>query len=146
MGAGIVTGTAAKHPTFNLVISNVPGPRTELYLAGAHLDEAYPVSIPTHYMALNITITGYGDSLGFGYIACRRSVPALQRMLDYTQNAITALEIALGLEASETAPAAPPQRARATRARKAPAEVSAPATSSTASPARPRSRRKPQPT
>ena len=139
MGAGIVTGTAAKHPTFNLVISNVPGPRTDLYLGGAHLDEVYPVSIPTHYMALNITITGYGDSLGFGYIACRRSVPALQRMLDYTQNAITALEIALGLEASETAPAAAPRRARATRARKAPAEATSVATS-------PRTRRKPQPT
>jgi diacylglycerol O-acyltransferase len=57
----------------------------------------YPVSIPTHYLALNITISGYGDNLGFGYIACRRSVPALQRMLDYTNNAITELEAALGI-------------------------------------------------
>jgi diacylglycerol O-acyltransferase len=47
---------------------------------------------------LNITISGYGDNLGFGYIACRRSVPALQRMLDYTHNAINELENALGLE------------------------------------------------
>jgi diacylglycerol O-acyltransferase len=94
-GAGMVTGTAEKHPLFNLVISNVPGPREPLYLNGAKLDEAYPVSIPTHYLALNITISGYGDSLGFGYIACRRSVPALQRMLDYTHNAIVELETAL---------------------------------------------------
>jgi diacylglycerol O-acyltransferase len=61
---------------FNLVISNVPGPKDALYLNGAHLDEVYPASIPTHYLALNITISGYGDNLGFGYIACRRSVPA----------------------------------------------------------------------
>ncbi len=97
LGVGMVTGAAAKHPMFNLVISNVPGPKDALYLNGAHLDEVYPVSIPTHYLALNITISGYRDRLGFGYIACRRSVPALQRMLDYTHNAITELEAALGL-------------------------------------------------
>ena len=93
----MVMGTAEKHPLFNLVISNVPGPRDTLYLNGARLDELYPVSIATHYLALNITISGYGDNLGFGYIACRRSVPALQRMLDYTNNAINDLEQALGL-------------------------------------------------
>ena len=98
LGAGIVTGTAEKHPLFNLVISNVPGARETLYLNGARLDEVYPVSIPTHYLALNITISGYADNLGFGYTACRRSVPALQRMLDYTHNAIEELEAALGLE------------------------------------------------
>jgi diacylglycerol O-acyltransferase len=107
-GAGMVTGTAEKHPLFNLVISNVPGPRETLYLNGARLDEVYPVSIPTHYLALNITISGYGDRLGFGYIACRRSVPALQRMLDYTHNAILELESALGISAH--APRAVPLR------------------------------------
>ena len=100
-GAGMVMGTAEKHPLFNLVISNVPGPRDTLYLDGARLDEIYPVSIPTHYLALNITISGYGDNLGFGYIACRRSVPALQRMLDYTHNAIHDLESALGLSTAK---------------------------------------------
>lgn len=100
LGPAMVTGTAKQYPPFNLVISNVPGPRESLYLNGAHLDEVYPVSIPTHYLALNITISGYRDSLGFGYIACRRSVPALQRMLDYTDNAIRALEDAFGLSSS----------------------------------------------
>jgi diacylglycerol O-acyltransferase len=108
-GAGMVMGTAEKHPLFNLVISNVPGPRDALYLNGARLDEIYPVSIPTHYLALNITISGYGDHLGFGYIACRRSVPALQRMLDYTHNAINELEKALGI-GGQPEPKAPKKR------------------------------------
>ena len=95
MGPAMVTGTAKQHPLFNVIISNVPGPRETLYLNGARLDEVYPVSIPTQYLALNITISGYGDKLGFGYIACRRSVPALQRMLDYTDESITELEQAL---------------------------------------------------
>jgi diacylglycerol O-acyltransferase len=55
------------------------------------------VSIPTHYLALNITISGYGDQLGFGFVACRKTVPGLQRMLDYTDAAILELEEALGL-------------------------------------------------
>ena len=91
----MITGGARKHPMFNVVISNVPGPKETLYLNGARLDEVYPVSIPTAYMALNITITGYGDTLGFGYTACRRSVPNLQRMLDYTDESITELESAI---------------------------------------------------
>jgi diacylglycerol O-acyltransferase len=106
MGASMVTGTAKKHPLFNVVISNVPGPRETLYLNGARLDEVYPVSIVTHYLALNITISGYGDNLGFGYIACRRTVPALQRMLDYTDAAITELEQAYQLGAPKPAPRA----------------------------------------
>ena len=118
LGPGIVTGSARRRPVFNVVISNVPGPRETLYLNGARLDEVYPVSIATHYLALNITITGYGDALGFGYTACRRSVPALQRMLDYTDASIAALEQALA----------------------------APAAVATAKPARKAVRRKPSPT
>lgn len=95
LGLGMVTGAARKYPLFNVVISNVPGPQDTLYLDGARLDEAYPVSIATHYLALNITISGYGDHLGFGYIACRRSVPGLQRMLDYTDRSILELEESL---------------------------------------------------
>jgi len=96
-GPALVTKLAGKYPPFNLVISNVPGSREALYMDGASLDEIYPVSIPTHYLALNITISGYRDNLGFGFIACRRSVPALQRMLDYTAQSIEELEEALEL-------------------------------------------------
>lgn len=118
MGVGMMVGTAKTHPQFNVIISNVPGPRDTLYLNGARLDEVYPVSIATHYLALNITIQGYGDNLGFGYTACRRSVPALQRMLDYTQAGIEELEQALGLMA-------PAQKTPAPKAKR-PARKTAP--------------------
>jgi len=97
MGASMVTGHARRRPIYNLVISNVPGPKQALYLDGMRLDEVYPVSIPVEYLAVNITITGYRDQLGFGYVACRRSVPALQRMLDYTGDALAELETALAI-------------------------------------------------
>ncbi len=123
LGPGIVTGSARKHPVFNVVISNVPGPRETLFLNGARLDEVYPVSIATHYLALNITISGYGDTLGFGYTACRRSVPALQRMLDYTDESITELETALDAAAATPATAAPSKKSARERA---PAKKTAP--------------------
>ncbi|MBF7731526.1 WS/DGAT/MGAT family O-acyltransferase [Pseudomonas sp. N040] len=88
----MVTGDARRHPLFNVIISNVPGPTATLYLDGARLDEVYPVSIPADYLGLNITITGYGDTLGFGYIACRRVMPALQHLLDYTDESLIELE------------------------------------------------------
>jgi diacylglycerol O-acyltransferase / wax synthase len=92
---GMLTGGAGKRPAFNIVISNVPGPKEALYLNGARLDEAYPVSIPADYMALNITVSGNGDNLGFGFTACRRSVPGLQRMPDYIEAAFVELEAVL---------------------------------------------------
>ena len=92
----MMTGRARKRPAFNLIISNVPGPTSTLYLNGARLDEAYPVSIPADFIALNITVSGYGDSLGFGFTACRRAVPALQRMVDHLDEAFAELESALG--------------------------------------------------
>jgi diacylglycerol O-acyltransferase len=95
MGPSMVTGYAKRRPIYNVVISNVPGPNETLYLDGMRLDESYPVSIPVEYLALNITITGYGGRLGFGFVACRRSVPALQRMLDHTDESLAELEDAV---------------------------------------------------
>jgi WS/DGAT/MGAT family acyltransferase len=66
---------------FNVVISNVPGPRDSLYLRGARLSGLYPLSIPTNGQAMNITATSYAGDLGIGLTACRRSVPHVQRML-----------------------------------------------------------------
>ncbi|MEO8843162.1 MAG: WS/DGAT domain-containing protein, partial [Kofleriaceae bacterium] len=103
MGASMVTGYAKRRPIYNVVISNVPGPKQLLYLDGMRLDESYPVSIPVDYLALNITITGYNKELGFGYTACRRSVPSLQRMLDYTDESLRELEAALQLGARDAA-------------------------------------------
>jgi diacylglycerol O-acyltransferase len=90
-----LTGTA--RPPFNLVISNVPGPRQPLYWNGARLDGLYPLSIPLDGQALNITCTSYSDEIAFGLTGCRRSVPHLQRLLGYLDEDLAALEHAVGL-------------------------------------------------
>ncbi|QWC84918.1 wax ester/triacylglycerol synthase family O-acyltransferase [Nocardioidaceae bacterium] len=84
-------------PAFNLIISNVPGPRQTMYYNGAELDGLYPLSIPIHGMALNITCTSYVDKLAFGLTGCRRTVPSLQRLLGFLDDELSALERALGV-------------------------------------------------
>jgi diacylglycerol O-acyltransferase / wax synthase len=84
-------------PPFNLIISNVPGPRKPLYWNGARLDGLYPLSIPLDGQALNITCTSYADELAFGLTGCRRSVPHLQRLLGYLGEELFDLERAVGV-------------------------------------------------
>jgi diacylglycerol O-acyltransferase len=84
-------------PPYNLVISNVPGPRTTHYWNGARLTGTYPLSIPIHGMALNITCTSYDGRLSFGLIGCRRTVPRLQRLLTHLDDELAALERAAGV-------------------------------------------------
>jgi diacylglycerol O-acyltransferase / wax synthase len=88
-----LTGTV--RPPFNLVISNVPGPRRPMYWNGARLDGLYPLSIPLDGQALNITCTSYSDEIGFGLTGCRRTVPHLQRLLGYLDDELDALEKAV---------------------------------------------------
>jgi WS/DGAT/MGAT family acyltransferase len=82
-------------PAFNVVISNVPGPDEPLYFRGARLDSSYPMSIPVHGLALNITCNSYAGSLDFGFIGCRDTLPHLQRMAIYFGEAVAELERAL---------------------------------------------------
>ena len=82
-------------PAFNVLISNVPGPRRPLYWNGAHMTGAYPLSIPYEGQALNITVTSYGDNLQFGLTGCRRSVPHLQRLLTHLEDSLAELEKSL---------------------------------------------------
>ena len=79
-------------PTFNVTVSNVPGPQEQLYWNGAALEGMYPLSIVTHGQALNITVSSCGESLDFGIVACRRSVPSAQRLIDHLDEALLELE------------------------------------------------------
>jgi len=84
-------------PPFNVCISNVPGARDPLYCNGARLDGNYPMSIALNGQALNITLTSSADSLDFGLVGCRRSVPHLQRVLGHLETSLKDLERAVGL-------------------------------------------------
>ncbi len=93
LSIGQVTGLSGRvGPLFNLVISNVPGPRETLFIGGAEMLANYPVSLVWHGYPVNITVQSYRDNLDIGIIACRDTVPHVQRMLDYFEAALAALE------------------------------------------------------
>jgi len=85
-------GIADRFPSFSTTISNVPGPRRQMYWNGARLNGIYPVSAIIHGMAMNITLVSYNKNLDFGIVACRRSVPHVQRMIDYLEESLVELE------------------------------------------------------
>ena len=93
----LLTGLAPKWQTFNVVISNVPGPGEPQYWNGAKLEGMYPVSISMDRLALNMTLTSYNDQIEFGLTGCRRTLPSLQRMLDYLEDGLVELEVAAGI-------------------------------------------------
>jgi WS/DGAT/MGAT family acyltransferase len=69
-------------PPVNLVISNVPGPRSPLFLSGAKLEAHYPVSVVVDGVGLNITVMSYLDHLDFGIVADRDQVPDTWALMD----------------------------------------------------------------
>ncbi len=89
----VIPGAAGHlRPPFNIVISNVPGPDRPLYFRGARLEAWYPMSIPIHGQALNITCTSYAGQVCFGFTGCRDTVPHLQRLAVYCGEALSELE------------------------------------------------------
>lgn len=90
-------GLGSKFPAFSTVISNVPGPRTPLYWEGARLDGIYPASIVFDGFAMNITLVSYHKQLDFGIVACRRSLPQIQRIIDHLEESLQELENIAGI-------------------------------------------------
>ncbi len=79
-------------PMFNLVISNVPGPKAPLYLEGARLESVYPLSVLFHGQALNITCIRYLDRLSFGFTVCPDVVPGSAALPGYVRESLAELE------------------------------------------------------
>jgi diacylglycerol O-acyltransferase len=67
------TRVATQYPPrqFNLLITNVPGPQTQMYIAGAKLLETYAVPPLLHDQVLAIGVTSYCGTVYFGINADR---------------------------------------------------------------------------
>jgi diacylglycerol O-acyltransferase / wax synthase len=83
--------SGAGRPTWNLVISNVPGPQFPLYCAGARLEANYPFSVITDGMGLNITVMSYMGHLDFGIVGDRDQIPDLWCMIDWLRDELEEL-------------------------------------------------------
>lgn len=77
---------------FNLVISNVPGPRSPMYWQGCAVEGMYPVSVVVDGMALNITASSRSGALDFGLLACRRTLPKVEKLIGHLEQGLAELE------------------------------------------------------
>jgi hypothetical protein len=102
---------------FNVVISNVPGPRHPLYLDKARILHNYPVSTISEGLGLNITVQSYCDVLDFGLVSCRELVPDLENLADLLVEEIAVLGRSVGakLASAEPPPSTPRKRQPASR-------------------------------
>lgn len=104
----------------NLVVSNLPGPRVPMYLAGARITSNFPISIVTHGLALNVTVQSYDGALDFGIVACRRALPDIglfAACMRAAHDELLVLAQSLGAPGAARAPA----KKRAPRKPRAPA-------------------------
>jgi diacylglycerol O-acyltransferase / wax synthase len=105
--ASQVTGLGAVGtPMFNVLISNVPGPREKLYYNGAEVLGLYPLSVLQSGQILNITALSYDTALNVAFTACPSSLPHIQHLALDCADAFAELEAAYGLAPSPAAASA----------------------------------------
>lgn len=77
--------------SFNLVVTNVPGPQVPLYLLGRRLLALYPVIPLTGNHALGIAVLSYDGRLGFGLLADYDALSDLDELAVALRESIDAL-------------------------------------------------------
>jgi diacylglycerol O-acyltransferase len=76
---------------FNLVVSNIPGPREPLYMLGCELTHAYPVVPLAEGHALSIGMTTIQDEACLGLYSDRDALPDVDRLAGHVDRAIDEL-------------------------------------------------------
>ncbi len=69
-------------PIMNGILSNVPGAPMTLYIAGAEMQTAYPLSVISHGTAINITVFSYRDRIDLGITTCPAVVPDADHLME----------------------------------------------------------------
>ena len=116
----------ARQRSFNLVVTNVPGPQFPLYLLGREMVAMYPVLPLAHRQALGIAVMSYNRHIGFGLLGDYDTLPKIETIAADLKKAISALARAAGVRrtgdparaAESAAPAKPASggRSRAVQA------------------------------
>ncbi len=102
-------------PVFNLIVSNVPGPPFDLYLAGARVEALYPLGPLLYGSGVNITCISTAHSIDFGFESCPELMPDVWTLASGIEPAMTEL-LRSARRASRSAPKARspgPARAKA---------------------------------
>jgi WS/DGAT/MGAT family acyltransferase len=99
------TRLIASPRTFNLVVSNIPGPRPPMWMHGCELCEAYPVVPLADRHALSIGVTTVRDGAFFGLYADRKLLPDADVLAACLDESIDELLELAGAGRASTGPA-----------------------------------------
>ncbi|MEN8159345.1 MAG: wax ester/triacylglycerol synthase family O-acyltransferase [Myxococcota bacterium] len=89
---------AARARAYNMVVTNVPGPRDGLELLGARLSELYPLVPLFSNQALGIALFTYDGQLFWGLNADWDAVPDLHEVVDFLAEELALLRKAEGVK------------------------------------------------
>jgi len=82
---------------FNMVVTNVPGPRDTLYLLGAKLLESHPLIPLMGHLSTGIALMSYRDTLSWGFCADWDLVPDLHEFVLAMDHSFRKLAAAAGV-------------------------------------------------
>jgi diacylglycerol O-acyltransferase len=77
--------------TFNLTVSNIPGPQQPMYMCGCELEAAYPVVPIADEHAVSIGMTSVDDRACFGIYAASDCLPDADRLANAIDGSIDEL-------------------------------------------------------
>jgi diacylglycerol O-acyltransferase / wax synthase len=80
--------------TFNVVVSNVPGPDIPVYCNGAVVESAFPMGPVTDWSAVNVTVVSYRRRLAFGVVVCPDVVPDVDVLMGDLQAELDTFHLA----------------------------------------------------
>jgi len=87
-------------PPYNIVLSNIAGPRQVSYMAGSRLEAIYPAAFAYHGVGLFVAVYTTGGRFNVGFTGDRDLLPHLQHLALYTGEELTRLQAAVGAASS----------------------------------------------
>jgi WS/DGAT/MGAT family acyltransferase len=111
--------SATRH--VNLVCTNMPGPPTERYLAGARVDRIHPFAPVALGVPLSIALMSYGDTYGIGIDTDPAAIPDVEHLHDDLRAAVDEIERCASPKLRRRAVARGPQPATKSRRQRTPA-------------------------
>ncbi|MDP9402855.1 MAG: wax ester/triacylglycerol synthase family O-acyltransferase [Actinomycetota bacterium] len=91
LGSRLLVGGALP-PACNVIVSNVPGPKAPLFLAGARVTEMYALGPVVDSVAVNVTVMTYRDHLHVGVVADRDTVAEVDEIAGGMERALEELK------------------------------------------------------
>ena len=107
-------------PIFNTTVSNMPGPRHKLYMAGAELVSMYGIGMIVEGMGLIHPVLSYCGDITISFTSCREMLPDPDVYAHCLQNSFDELSGATVAKKDTHRPAAPRRRKTASQRRPTP--------------------------